>query len=193
MDKTKLKIREGQFRSYEVSSRQILAGTRKLLKAAGYVFLPTKHIGLVKPTFRAKREWQEGSNEIVGIVRSSIKKAMDGFVYLAAARSVLGDSVEYALVLPPINEYLLLEFLQGDDAKIGKEIKEQRFILWMYTPTEDALMSFGGRRTSDPLFNMSPLLPGFLSKQLLDRHLADPEGTTNLNSPLASPLRWLMR
>ncbi|MDP6493863.1 MAG: hypothetical protein QGI09_00245 [Dehalococcoidia bacterium] len=139
MDKTKLKIREGQFRSYEVSSRQILAGTKKLLKAAGYVFLPTKHIGLVKPTFRAKREWQEGSNEIVGIVRSSIKKAIDGFVYLAAARSVLGDSVEYALVLPPINEYLLLEFLQGDDAKIAFNSKYLADVLSVLKQDEVAL------------------------------------------------------
>lgn len=168
VDDKKIKIREGPFRSYDVSSREVLNGTKKLLMAAGYKFLPNDAIGFMKPTFRAVREWQGRRNEIVAVVRPDIRKAVDGFVHLTAAHSVLGDKVEYALVLPPINEWVLLRFLDDDDSRMDREIRARKFMLWMYTPSEDAVMSFRGG-SSDPLFRGSMLLPGFFSRRMLEK------------------------
>lgn len=170
MTKKRLKIREGPFRSYDVSLREVLSGVKKLLKAAGYVFLPADHIGFVQPTFRARREWSGRSNEIVGIVRSSLKKAVDGCVHLTAAHSVLGDSVEYAVVLPPINEYLFLEFLQEDGGRFRKEMEMRRFMLWMYTPAEDAIMSFVSS-SADSIFWFPPPPGGLMTGLLSTRRL----------------------
>lgn len=166
VNEKKLRIREGAFRSYEVSAREVLSGTRDLLKAAGYTFLPDEFVGFVKPTFRARREWAGRSNEILAVVRPGIKKALDGFVYLSAAREALGDKVEYALVLPPINEYVLLEFLREDGGRMDREINARHFMLWMYNPAEDAIMSFVGG-SSDPVFRGSILLPGFISMRMI--------------------------
>ncbi|MEW6034782.1 MAG: hypothetical protein AB1603_08020 [Chloroflexota bacterium] len=171
VNEKKLKIREGAFRSYEVSAREVLEGTKKLLAAAGYAFLPNDHIGFVKPSLRARREWSGRSNEIVAIVRPSIKRAADGFVYLAAAHSVLGNSAEYALLLPPINEYVLLEFLRENNSQMRKLIEERNFMLWMYNPAEEAIMSFVGA-SCDPTFRGSFLLPGFISMRMLQQRAA---------------------
>lgn len=179
MDPSKLKMRTGPVRFYDVSARQVLSGTKSLLRTAGYVLLPNDPVGFVKPTFRVRREWGQQSNEILGIARPSLRRALDGLVYLAAAREVLGDSVEYALLLPPIHEFFLLEFLQGNDDRISREIKKRGFMFWMYNPVEDALMSFtGGSR--DPIFGMSPLLPCLLTRELLERKSANPMGMANL-------------
>ncbi|MBI2859384.1 MAG: hypothetical protein HYX90_09935 [Chloroflexi bacterium] len=166
VNEQKLKIREGPFRSYIVSGKEVLNGTRGLLAAAGYSFLPEGRIGLVKPAFRARREWQGRSNEIVTVVRPGIKKALDGFIYLEAMRAILGDAVEYALLLPPINEWLLLEFLDAEDGRMWKELGSRHFMLWMYNPAEDAIMSFVGA-SADPVFRGSLLVPGFISRRML--------------------------
>jgi len=107
----------------------------------------------------------------VAIVRPSLKKALDGFVYLTAAQAVLGDKVEYALLLPPINEWLLLQFLDTDGGRISKEINARHFMLWMYNPAEDAIMSFVGG-SCDPIFRGSILLPGFVSMRMIKQKAA---------------------
>ncbi|MBI2957555.1 MAG: hypothetical protein HYY32_01810 [Chloroflexi bacterium] len=182
VNEKKLKIREGDFRSYEVSAREVLSGTKNLLKAAGYEFLPNDPIGFVKPTFRARREYSGRSNEIVAIVRPGLNKALDGLVYLAAAREVLGDAVEYALVLPPINEWLLLEFLGGDGSRVRREITARSFMLWMYNPAEDAIMSFVGG-SSDPVFRGSLLLPGFISMRMIEQRQAEGKSSAGERKP----------
>ncbi len=171
VNEKKLKIREGAFRSYDVSAREVLEGTRNLMKAAGYTFLPNDYAGFVKPTFRARREWQGRSNEIIAVVRPGIKKALDGFVYLESLHHVLGEGCEYALVLPPINEWLLLEFLDAEDGRLWRELRSRHFMLWMYNPPEDAIMSFVGG-SSDPVFRGSILLPGFISMRMIQQRAA---------------------
>jgi len=179
MDPSKLKIPTGPVRFYDASVRQVLSGTKSLLRAAGYVLLPNDPIGFVKPAFRVRREWGQQSNEILGVARPGLRRALDGLVYLAAAREALGDSVEYALLLPPIHEFHLIEFLQGNDDWISREIKKRGFMFWMYNPVEDALMSFTGS-SRDPIFGMSPLMPGLLTRELLKRKPGEPTGMANL-------------
>ena len=179
MDPSKPKIPAGPFRFYDVSARKVLSGTRALLCAAGYVLLPSDPVGFVKPSLRARREWGQKSNEILCIARPGLRRALDGLVHLAAAREVLGDSVEYALLLPPVHEFHLIEFLQGNDDRISREIKKRGFLFWMYNPVEDALVSFTGS-SRDPIFGMSPLMPGLLTRELLKRKPGDLTGMANL-------------
>jgi len=40
VDTSKLKIKEGDFRSYDVSAREVVKGTTNLLREAGYAFMP---------------------------------------------------------------------------------------------------------------------------------------------------------
>ena len=179
MDSSKPKITAGPVRFYDVSARKVLSGTRALLCAAGYVLLPNDPVGFVKPSFRARRQWGQQSNEILCVARPSLRRTLDGLVHLAAAREVLGDSVEYVLLLPLISEYHLLEFLQADDDRIGKEMKKRGFILWVYNPVEDAVFSFTGA-SRDPVFAMSPIMPGLLTRELLKRKPGGLTGMANL-------------
>lgn len=179
MDPSILTIRPGPIRFYDVGARQVLSGTKALLRTAGYVLLPNDPVGFLKPSFRVRREWGQQSNEILCIARPSLRRALDGLVYLAAAREALGDTVEYALLLPPIHEFHLIEFLQGNDDRISREIKKRGFLFWMYNPVEDALMSFTGS-SRDPIFGMSPLMPGLLTRELLKRKPDNAMGMANL-------------
>lgn len=174
VNEKKLKIREGPFRSYIVTVRESLNGTRKLLALAGYTLLPNDYVGFFKPSIRARREIRPGhTNEILAVVRPNLRKAADGFVYLSAARAILGDSVEYACILPPINEHLLLDWLREDGGRMSKLLDANRFMFWMYNPAEDAIMSFVGRST-DPLFGLSFLMPGFFSRKMLEARARTP-------------------
>lgn len=171
VDEKKLKIKEGPFRSYVVSAKEVLSGTRDMLAVAGYSFLPDSYIGFVKPAFRARREYSGRSNEIVAVARPGLNKAADGFTYLTAAYSVLGDAVEYALLLPPINEHLLLDFLRNDGGRMRREIESRHFMLWMYNPAEDAILSFVGA-SADPALRGSLFMPGLFSMRQLQQRAA---------------------
>ncbi len=164
----KTAIFEGEFRAYVFSMREVLKGTKDLLRAAGYSMQSPVPAGLVKPSFRARRTWAGRQNEIFAVARPELSIAVDGLVYLSAARSILGSSVEYVLLLPPINEYLLIEFLADSDYLVQREMDRNRISLWMCNPAEEALVSFVGL-SCDPVFRQSPAMPGMVSMDMIRR------------------------
>src|SRR3989304_8977657 len=92
-----------------------------------------------------------------------------------ARRAVLGEGVDYALVLPPVNEYLLLEFLQEEKGRWFFGMKEQGLMMWLCNPANDSLWCILGaprdRRFDNYFiltkFQVEPVISQRLSAQLL--------------------------
>lgn len=170
-------IREtGPFRSWVFSREAVLAGTEKFLKYVGYQLQTPGSIGFVQPDLHAKRPEGKKAHEVVAVVRASLEQAVEGYAQLAAIRASLGESADYALVLPPVNEFLLIQFLTNDKGRWFYEIKKLQFMMWLCNPDQEAMWCIvGGPR--DRLFEhyfvyadqaIDPYIAMRLSKELME-------------------------
>lgn len=165
------KVTSGPFRAYETTLEEIQAGTETLLRAAGYELLKPDYIGFVRPDFHARRREGDKTYEVVLMLEPRIEDALEGYIKLAAMKAARGDALDYGVVLPPINEYLLLEWLQEDKGRNFYELKRQDFMLWMYNPVEQAMWSWvGGPR--DKVFAQQFALPGVSPDVIVGQRLA---------------------
>ena len=169
------RIKEGDFRHYDFSVAEVLEATEKFLKYVGYELLPREWVGFVQPSFRARRKAGEKTYELVGVVMKGLEESVQGCAQLQALKAVLGEEIDYALVLPPVNEYLLLEFLQEEKGRWFFGMKEQGLMMWLCNPANDSLWCILGaprdRRFDNYFiltkFQVEPVISQRLSAQLL--------------------------
>ena len=138
------RIQDGEFREWYFPIAEVLNWVRKFLGDIGYELLPPKPFGSVLPDFHARRKEGETFYEIVGIGAQHVDTAVEVLPKLIAIKSFLGDKADYVLVLPPISEYLLLEFFRQDEGKRYFVINEQRFAVWLANPDEESVWSCVG-------------------------------------------------
>ena len=131
------RIKEGEFREWYFPTPEILEWTKEFLQIAGYELEPPCYIGFVQPDFHAKRKTEKRSYEVVGMVRQHFDEALEGFARLLAVKAVLGDRADYVLVLPPVSEYLMLEFFRAEKGRWYFEMKRNKFMLWLSNPDEE--------------------------------------------------------
>ena len=112
-EKPKKTVSEGAFRHYVFSGPELRGEVERFLRQVGYETKPTAYVGLVQPDFRARRKTDGAIYEILGLVRDKFDQAVEALTRLAAMRAVKPDA-DCVLVLPPINEYLLIEFLMEE-------------------------------------------------------------------------------
>ena len=149
VEQSKQRVSDGEFRHYVFESPELLAEAGRLLQQVGYELKPTSYIGFVQPDFRAKRKTASDRYEVVGLVRESLDEAVEAIIRLAAIRAVKAD-VDCVLVLPPINEYLLIEFLMGEDGRWYFGMKDARLTVWFCNPQDHTTMcAIGGPRDAD--------------------------------------------
>ncbi|MHC1566682.1 MAG: hypothetical protein ACXQT5_04780 [Candidatus Syntropharchaeia archaeon] len=119
----------------------------KFLEYVGYEVKTPGYIGFVKPEIHAVRKEDNKKYEIVGVIKEGLEagkeKAVEGFRDLCAAKLILGDEVDYVLILPPTSEHLMIEFL------VEKEdwyypIKNQGFMWWIVNPERETVSSILG-------------------------------------------------
>lgn len=127
------RVSEGEFRHYVFGLSELHVETERFLSQAGYELRPPGYIGLVQPDFRAKRKAEGRTYELVGLVRESLDQAVDALVKLAAMKAVRHD-LDCVLVLPPANEYLLIEFLTEEKGRWYFGMKDARLIVWFCNP-----------------------------------------------------------
>ncbi|MBI2957496.1 MAG: hypothetical protein HYY32_01515 [Chloroflexi bacterium] len=165
------RVTEGPFRAYAASVEDVRKGTETFLRSVGYDLASPDYLGFARPDFHARRKEGDKTYEVVLVTEAGIEKAVDGFVRLAAMKASKGPAPDYGLVLPPINEYLLLEWLQNEKGRNFYELKRQDFMLWMYNPVEEAMWSWvGGPR--DKAFASHFVLPGFSPDVIVGQRLA---------------------
>ena len=133
------RISEGEFRHYVFGVEEIVAETQRFLKQVGYQSKPPAYVGLVQPDFRYKRKTDSGTYEIVGMVRGGLDEALDPLVRLAAIKAVRRE-IDCVLVLPPINEYLLIEFLTEERGRWYFGIRDARLVVWFCNPDNHTMI-----------------------------------------------------
>jgi hypothetical protein len=131
------RIIEGEFRDWSFPIEDVLRWVRAFLQDAGYEVLPQEYIGLVKPDIYARRKEGDRTFEVVVMGAQHTDMAVDALTRLAAVQSVLGDKADYALVMPPISEFLLLEFLREDKGRWYYAMKELKQMMWLANPDEE--------------------------------------------------------
>ncbi len=137
------RISEGEFRHYVFSRAEVRTQTEQLLKHAGYTIKATKYMGLVEPDFRAKRTSGASAFEVVGFVRDNLDQALEALIRLAAIRAANRD-VDCVLVLPPVNEYQLIEWLRDNDARWYFGMRDSHIMLWFSNPENHSTICFIG-------------------------------------------------
>ncbi len=137
------RISEGEFRHYVFSRTEVRAQTEDLLRQAGYTLRPRKYVGLVDPDFRARRTDGGSTFEIVGLYCDSLEQALETLVRLAAIRAADRDA-DCVLVMPPVNEYQLIEWLTDNNARWYFGMRESRIMLWFVNPENGSTICFIG-------------------------------------------------
>lgn len=135
--------RRGEFRHYAFTAQEVLEGITRFLQYVGYRLKPIPHIGSVQQDFSAVREGGT-AYEIAGIVRGSIEEAVEGLAQLSQIRRAREDIRDFVLVLPPINDYLLMEFLTQDKGKRFFQMKDEQLMLWLHNPQDQTTWCFIG-------------------------------------------------
>jgi hypothetical protein len=124
---------DGEFRHYVFSVSEVRAEAERFLGQVGYELKPPKYIGLVQPDFRAKRKTSSGTYELVGMVRDNLDQAVEALTKLAAVKAA-NRNVDCVLVLPPINEYLLIEWLTEESGRWYFGLKDCKIVVWFCNP-----------------------------------------------------------
>lgn len=139
----KQRISEGEFRHYVFSLAELRAETERFLRQAGYELKPPRYIGLVEPDFRAKRKAGNSVLEIAGMVRENMEQALDALVQLAAVKAANRD-IDCVLVLPPINEYVLIEWLTEEKGRWYFGTRDSRLMIWFCNPDNHTMICVVG-------------------------------------------------
>ncbi len=135
----KQRISEGEFRHYVFSLPELRAETDRFLRQAGYEPKPARYIGLVQPDFRAGRRAGGSALQIAGMVRESMEEALDALIKLAAVKAANRD-IDCVLVLPPINEYVLIEWLTEEKGRWYFGTKDSRLMIWFCNPDNHSMI-----------------------------------------------------
>lgn len=131
------RIWEGEFREWSFPIEEVLEWVRTFLKDSGYEIVPKAPVGLVLPDVRARRNEGARTYEIAVIGAQHTDKALDALTRLAALAQSLGDKVDCVLVMPPISEYLLLEFLREGEGRWYFAMKQLKMMMWLANPDEE--------------------------------------------------------
>lgn len=132
-EESRKRISEGEFRHYVFSVPELHAEVQRFLGQVGYESKSTPYIGLVQPDFRARRKTENSTHELVGMIRDSLDQGIEALVKLAAIKAVRRD-LDCVLVLPPANEYLLIEFLMEEKGRWYFGMKDARLMVWFCNP-----------------------------------------------------------
>lgn len=127
---------------------EIKKGVEVFLKYVGYTVLEPKHIGFTLPDIHVERKEGKKKCEIVGVIKKDLSQALEGYRELAAAKSVLGNKADYALILPPVSEYFTLAFLIREE-EWWFTIKDHSFMMWLVNPERDKVDCLVGWPSDD--------------------------------------------
>lgn len=167
---THSRVREGEFRIWDISPEQVLAGAKKFLEYVGYELLPEDYIGFVRPDFRARRKASGKEYQVVGVVARGLEEAVPACARLLSLKAVLGDAADYVLALPMVNEYLLIEFFMEDKGRWYFGMKDNELMMWLLKPDEDVTWCILGS-PRDRHFNNFFVLSKFSIEQYINAKL----------------------
>ena len=149
------------------TEEEIKKGVVDFLKYVGYTILEPKYIGFTLPDIHVEKKDGKKKYEIVGVIKKDMSEAMEGFRELAAARSVLGKKVDYALILPPVSEYFFLAFLIREE-EWWFTVKDHSFMMWLVNPERDkvdCLIGWPRDKKFGDYFSLTASADGIISQE----------------------------
>jgi hypothetical protein len=155
----------------EATRKQLVETLEKFLEYAGYQKKVPDHVGFVRPDVDAVKALGQQEYRLVATTRPRIEEALDGFRDLVALKYYLGKKCDYALVLPPVSEYAMIEFLL-DKGDWYYEIKKEGFMIWLCNPDQETVSCIIGWPLYEELkdFFANPSVANF------DRYIAQMAG-----------------
>lgn len=126
------------FRHYEFGPGEVLKEAKDFLQRVGYQLMKPARIGFAVPDIHAQRDFSNGIHKLFAVVVESLENAevISAFIKLQAIRAFERENADYVLIMPPVNEYLLIEFLEGTGGQNYLAIKELDAMWWMLNPEE---------------------------------------------------------
>ncbi|MDP6101113.1 MAG: hypothetical protein QGH66_06835 [Dehalococcoidia bacterium] len=167
---THSQVREGDFRIWDISPEAALCGVKDFLEYAGYELQPEDYIGFLRPDFRARRQDKGKEFQVVGVLANGIEDAVLGCIRLMAMKAVLGDAADYALAMPMVNEYLMIEYFMEDRGRWYFAMKDHEIMMWLLKPDEEITWCILGS-PRDRHFNNFFVLPDFSVEQYINAKL----------------------
>ncbi|MFH2013158.1 MAG: hypothetical protein ABIJ37_10770 [Pseudomonadota bacterium] len=149
------------------TKEEVKKGVEDFLEYVGYTIMEPKYIGFTLPDIHVQKKEETKKHEIVGVIKKDLSEAMEGFRELAAARNVLGNKVDYALILPPVSEYFFLAFLIREE-EWWYTIKDHSFMMWLVNPERekvDCLVGWPRDKKFGDYFSLSMTLDGLISQE----------------------------
>jgi len=142
--------------AYEFTNEEVFEAAKKFLEYVGYQLAGQDKLANVKEklAFRAKRKDSKTKvvHEIIGVVRHDMTEVDDGIASLDILKGMFGNHIDYSIMVPPINERYLIDYMCKDDYKSLKKIQKEHYMIWLCNPEEKSVWSaFGAPR--DQLFN----------------------------------------
>ncbi|PIP08321.1 MAG: hypothetical protein CO012_02295 [Syntrophobacterales bacterium CG_4_8_14_3_um_filter_49_14] len=132
--------------AYDFSIGEVLGEVKRFLEYVGYEVAepPPARTHTVTPDFYARRKGSETTYEIAGIVRHDMEAAVLGIAPLDTIKDSLGEEVDYAIALPPVNERYLIDFMCEENYRWFKKIEKERYMIWLCNPAEKSVWSILG-------------------------------------------------
>ena len=129
-----------------ITAKELVGEVQRLLQSADYQLeepeIPKEFMG--KPDFYGKRQDGEATHEICGLVRGGLKDLPRAITHLWTIKRQLGNAINYAIALPPVDEKDLVDFLHADKNKFLKKIKREEIQIWLYNPEDKNVCSVFG-------------------------------------------------
>ena len=163
-------------------SADIIENVVSFFGYAGYDVRDQERTGFVQPDVYAVKEGagvRQKPHEIYCIVKPDIGQALNGCRDLFCLKAAHGRDPDYALILPNVSEYDLIEWLTGPDIWYY-EMKKEAFLLWISDLNRKGVTSLLGYPVYESLTNFftNPAASGFDSyiSQKLNRRFMEEEG-----------------
>ena len=147
--------------AYEFSNEEVLEGVKFFIKYVGYTLDEQKEPLPGGPDFSATRKEPGVTNRIIGVLRRNMKEVADGIAHLKKIKDALGaeGQIEYAIVLPPVQERHLIDYMKADNNKLYRDLQNNSFMLWLCNPTEKSVFCAQGAsrdKRVNEFFRMKP-------------------------------------
>ncbi len=157
---------EGWHRHYDEEPFFPVDEVKKKLESfldyAGYKVTPPKPIGFMRPDVTASKVHDGKRYEMIFMVRDKLNHAVEAFRQLSAAKCFRKNTIDYVLVLPPVSEHYLIEFLIEQEDWFFP-IKDHLFQIWLINPGKETVDCLFGWPQDDEFkhFFSNPRLAGF--------------------------------
>jgi hypothetical protein len=124
--------------AYEFTNEEVLEGAKFFLQYVGYSLGPGNEQWKNKPDFFATRVEGGVTYKILGVVRHSMKEVVNGIAQLKKIKEELEEqgTIDYVIVIPPVQERHLIDYMMADDYKLYKDLRDNAFIVWICNPQE---------------------------------------------------------